>query len=86
MNLAEDEQRERLKTLLATVELVVGQAPLPPGVDLPEKDKPILQAALYAQATHLITGDKQHFGRYYGKKLGGVLVMAPAQYLQNHLR
>lgn len=29
---------------------------------LPEKDRPVLQAALYAQAQILLTGDLRHFG------------------------
>jgi uncharacterized protein len=84
--LADEEQRERLRRLLGSVEVVVGHTPLPSGVELPEKDRPILQAALHANTTHLLTGDKQHFGRYYGEKLGGVLVLSPAQYLEHRRR
>jgi len=35
-----------------------------------------------AGATHLITGDVRHFGRYFGQRVLGVLVMPPAQYLR----
>src|SRR5438094_906035 len=40
--------------------------------------------SIAAEATHLLTGDKTHFGRYYGQRLAGVLVLPPAQYLQQH--
>jgi uncharacterized protein len=56
---------------------------LPAGVNLPDKDKPILRAAIDAQATHLLTGDIKHFGHYYGQKVGGVLILSPSQYLQS---
>lgn len=49
---------------------------------LPNKDKPIMQAAIAMKATHLITGDFSHFGSLYGKKIEGVLILTPAQYLK----
>jgi predicted nucleic acid-binding protein len=68
-NLESDSQRKRLTRLMGDVELVsdVLQGDLPLGVSLPEKDRPILLAAIRARATHLLTGDKQHFARLYGK-------------------
>jgi len=35
-----------------------------------------------ARSTHLITGDLRHFGPYFGKKLAGILVLSPADYLR----
>ena len=55
---------------------------LPAGVELPEKDVPILQAAIAADTSHLITGDRRDFGRYFGEELGGVTVVTPRQYLE----
>ncbi len=57
---------------------------LPDEVDLPEKNRPILQAAIEVGASHLLTGDRQAFGRYYGKSLPGVLVLKPSAYLLEH--
>jgi hypothetical protein len=51
-------------------------------VELAEKDAPILLAAIGARATHLLTGDVRDFGRYFGKRLGGVLVLTPGEYLR----
>jgi predicted nucleic acid-binding protein len=82
VNLAEEDQRHRLHELLAQVRIVNGRARLPPDATLPAKDQPILQAALYARATHLLTGDKQHFGKYIGRRVGGILVLPPAEYFR----
>ena len=82
LNLDEEDQRVRLETLLEKVRLTSAVAPLPPGVKLPEKDQPILQAALHAGATHLLTGDRKHFGTHFGRRLGGLLVLPPAEYLE----
>jgi uncharacterized protein len=84
-NLPKREQKKRLRELLEAVAIVV--AGLPPeelreGMDLPEKDWPIVAGAIAAGATHLITGDVQHFGRYFGRRVGGILVLAPAEYLR----
>jgi predicted nucleic acid-binding protein len=82
-NLATDAQRKRLTDLLASV-TNIGDAPLlalPPGVVLPDKDVPILSAAIHANATHLLTGDKTHFGALFGQVTSGVLIVPPAAYI-----
>ncbi|HSF20024.1 MAG TPA: PIN domain-containing protein [Vicinamibacteria bacterium] len=82
-NLDTDEPLERLQKLVRALDLVPESAvELPLGVELSEKDIPILQAALAAEASHLITGDRRDFGRYLGKRLEGVWVMTPRQYLE----
>jgi hypothetical protein len=53
---------------------------------LPEKDRPILRAAVHARATHLVTGDVTHFGRFYGKRLQGVVVLSPGDYLRSRTK
>jgi hypothetical protein len=55
---------------------------LPTGIALPEKDWPILLAAMEASATPLVTGDVRHFGAYFGKRVEGVLIVTPAEYLR----
>ena len=54
---------------------------MPSGIDLPAKDRPILLAAIEAKATHLVTGDVAHFGKYFGTEILGVTVVTPATYL-----
>ena len=83
VNLSEEEQRRRLEKLAANLELFdAGLHKLPAKVSLREKDMPILQAALEAGATHLITGDVRHFGPFFGKKISGMLILSPAEYLK----
>ncbi len=83
-NLRTPEQQRRLAALGPGVRMVNEQGTwiLPADVNLPEKDRPILAAAILGGATHLVTGDASHFGVWYGKRIGGVLVLRPAAYLQ----
>lgn len=77
------DQRVRLAELMKRVRLV----PDAPSQDLPEelslrpKDVLIVAAAIAARASHLITGDRRDFGPYFGKRLGGMLVLPPRDYL-----
>ncbi len=83
INLDEDEQHARLAKLSQGVHLFdAAQRKLPRGISLPEKDTPIMLAALEARATHLLTGDLRHFGPYFGKKVDGILVVLPGVYLK----
>jgi predicted nucleic acid-binding protein len=84
-NLSGIDQRRRLEELERGVRVIrkSGSWALPPDVILPEKDRPILSAAIVSGATHLITGDQAHFGPWYGSQVGGVTVLRPAAYLQS---
>ncbi len=42
---------------------------------LPDKDKPILGAAIAAKCHYLLTGDKRDFGHLYGRQIEGVTVI-----------
>ena len=83
-NLTEPAQLERLRALLQRVERVGGSslaAELRGQVELPEKDWPILGGAVSAKATHLITGDRRDFGAHFGRRVFGVLISPPGEYL-----
>lgn len=41
---------------------------------LPEKDRPVLAAAIRLRCDVLVTGDRTHFGVAYGKAFGGVKI------------
>ena len=86
-NLSDAAARERLDHLLTGFEIVadVAAGALPKEVDLPDKDRPILLAALAAGATHLLTGDRVHFGVYFGRRIGGLLVERPGDYLRRDM-
>ena len=78
INLTEDAQSRRLAKLAHRVRLFdAALRELPTGLSLPEKDVPIFLAAMEARATHLITGDVRHFGRYFGQEIQGILVSSP---------
>ncbi len=46
---------------------------------LPEKDRPVLMAAMELRCDALVTGDRTHFGPGYGQVFGGVTLYTPAQ-------
>jgi uncharacterized protein len=80
------DRMKALQSLLREVRLVehlpcrdTGASPeLPP---LPEKDRPILQAAIRQKANLLLTVDRKHFAALFGKTVEGVLVSTPGWYL-----
>ena len=82
INLAGEDQRTRLTELAASLQLFEARQTSPPGILLPEKDVPIFLAAIEARATHLLTGDVRHFRAYFGKKIQGIAVMRPGEYLK----
>lgn len=85
INLTDDAQRRRLGRLARSIQFFDATSrQLPAGVSLPEKDVPILLAAIEARATHLITGDVRHFEPYFGQAIKGILIVTPARYLKTH--
>jgi len=50
---------------------------IPAAMPLPEKDRPVLVAAMRLGCEALVTGDRAHFGRFYGRTLGGVMIHSP---------
>jgi len=84
INLSEEVHRQLLSELVAQFSFFeASNRPLPRSITLPDTDAPILLAAINARADYLLTGDRQHFGRYYGSKIESVTIMSPAQYLKN---
>jgi predicted nucleic acid-binding protein len=69
-----------LDEILLTVELAAFRpVRLPKGVadQVPEKDRPVVSAAIQLHCDALITGDRTHFGALYGTVLLGVAVHSP---------
>ena len=94
---AAEEARRNLETAAAQARLakllqrtnIVAEAPetqLPGSIQLAEKDRPILQAAIAGGATHLITGDLRDFGAFLGKSGAGVRIETPAEFLRQRGR
>jgi predicted nucleic acid-binding protein len=84
LNLETEEQKDRLLKLSQALQ-VFDEVTGSPGLRtvLPEKDQPILLAAIEARATHLLTGDIRHFGRFFGRKVKGVKILLPGDYLRS---
>lgn len=82
-NLDNENQRRRLEDLAKQLTVI---PELPPDVQclvpLPEKDRPLLAAALHAGATHFVTGDKRHFGEFFSAHIKGVFICTPREYLK----
>ena len=53
---------------------------------LPEKDRPVLQAAIALRCDVLVTGDQKHFGAGFGKRIGGVSIHSPRSLAEAILR
>ena len=49
---------------------------------LPEKERPVLAAAIQAKCDALVTGDIAHFGSLYGKSVQGVKIHSPRSLYQ----
>lgn len=87
VNLEDEGQRIRLAKLSGEIQLFeAAQGELPRGISLPEKDVPIMLAAIEARATHLLTGDVRHFGAYLGRRIEGVAIVLPGEYLRIRAR
>lgn len=72
--------RRDLEILMRQVESSAGVCP--PlreaiAVGLPDKDRPVLAAAIYHRCQILLTGDKTHFGPFYGQTIEGVAIHSP---------
>ncbi len=72
------ERFQRISTQPRDLEL---EAKLP----LPEKDKPVLAAAIKGGCDALVTGDRTHFGPHYGKTIQGVKIHSPASLAESLL-
>ncbi len=85
-NLDSAEKRSRLAELRRSLEVVSAVArpdpSVPKRVQLPEKDWPILAAAIHAGATHLLTGDIRDFGPLFEQTVSGVLILRPSACLR----
>ena len=69
-----------LGSLLSRLQVAAMHAP-DPALDgtlpLPEKDRPVLAAAIRHRCDALVTGDRTHFGRLYGRAIRGVMIHSP---------
>ena len=82
-NLTTRKQLRKLESYVIGME--IAQEADPTNMDcpvaLPDKDKPVLMAAVSAKADYLLTGDIHHFGKYFEKVIMGVKILRPRDYL-----
>ena len=80
-NLFRPEQLKRLEAFLSHVQIVPEVDPeIPCPISLPDKDRPVLLAAISIKADYLLTGDTIHFGEYFGRVVNGVRICRPRDY------
>lgn len=73
----------KLELLIRSVQVSLApEAELPSSLELDLKDRPILAAAIAANANVLLTGDRRHFGHLYGKTIAGVEIQRPAEFVR----
>jgi uncharacterized protein len=66
-----------LVKLLTIVPTRLFSAKIPTDINLPDKDVPVLAAAINASCDILMTGDSRHFGQLFGETIGGVTIQSP---------
>jgi len=76
----------RLDALLCNTEIVsdVDLRFVPSHIQMVEKDKPILAAAIGASIDYLVTGDRNHFSHLYNKVVAHVYVISPTEFLDRY--
>jgi len=74
----------RLETLISGLTVVPSGTGRSCPVDLPEKDRPVFEAAVRCGATHLLTGDRKHFGPFMNRAdlPSGIIIQAVAEFLE----
>jgi predicted nucleic acid-binding protein len=76
-----------LESLIKSLEIVQSPAHFPAVLELPPKDLAIFAAAVAGRATHLLTGDKKHFGRYFNKPSAtrGIIIQSVRDFFVDNL-
>lgn len=86
-NLSEPEQLGKFEKCLSNIQVVLEADPtLECPVDLPREDRPVLMAAISANADYLLTGDIKHFGKYFGQTIMGVNICMARDYLLSRMK
>jgi len=81
-NLSTAQQLQKLDEHLLIVQTVPEFDPtIACPIDLPDKDRPVIMAAIGAKADYLITGDITHFGKYFGQTIMGVNICLARDYI-----
>jgi predicted nucleic acid-binding protein len=86
-NLNQQEHLDNLKSYVSKLTILAEADPsIPCPIDLPDKDSPVLMAAIAAKADYLLTGDVTHFGKYFGKTIMDVKISTARDYLLSKMK
>jgi uncharacterized protein len=79
---------ERFETSISAILKVPTRSGLSCPIPLPEKDRPILEAAIHCRATHLLTGDIKDFGPFmnHPRLTGGVVIQTVSEFLDSFMK
>lgn len=69
---------EAFERLIIRIRCIEGRVSLT-GIEIRDKDRPIIEGAAAARCSHLLTSDRRDFGAFFGKVIGGVKVVSPEQ-------
>ncbi len=85
-NVHSPEAADRLESFIADLAVLPSEPadfPLDEDPGLPDKDLPVLLAAIVAHADYLLTGDLSHFSTCMGRAIQGVTTLLPGDYLRS---
>jgi predicted nucleic acid-binding protein len=79
---------ERFEKLISAISVVPSRSGLDCPVPLPKKDRPILEAAIHCNATHLLTGDIKDFGPFMNRPrlTNGVVIQTASEFFNSFMR
>jgi predicted nucleic acid-binding protein len=85
-NIVKADHGERFDRLLAKTRIVsdANLKFIPADIELAQKDRPILAAAIAASVNYLVTGDKNHFMHLYNHRIAGVTIVPPTEFLDKN--
>jgi predicted nucleic acid-binding protein len=79
---------KRFETVVTRVIKVPSSSGRKCPVPLPERDRPILEAAIQCQATHLLTGDIKDFGPFMNNPslTGSIVIQTVSEFLDSLMK
>lgn len=79
---------KRFDSFMGTVKKVPSRSGRNCPVNLPEKDRPILEAAILCKASYLLTGDIKDFGPFmnHPSLTGGVVIQTVSEFLEDLMK
>lgn len=79
------QSESRLRNLIESISIVASGSGADCPVKLPDKVRPIMEAAIRSRASHLLTGDLRDFGALMNKprQTAGIVIQTVAEFLSS---